>query len=138
MSLNIALGSWDALRGQQVEPQAAASGSVAGTPTLNQTAAAVNRSRKKVLKESRRDARARMARGDPPPPSGASMPPLPQSQQQQVALAFGAFERHTLGVGLRIMERMGFVVGQGLGPAGAGIPQPIMAMQRARRQGLGA
>nr|CAD1831893.1 unnamed protein product [Ananas comosus var. bracteatus] len=50
---------------------------------------------------------------------------------------FGAFEMHTKGFGSRMMAKMGFVEGRGLGKDGQGIPQPIEATKRPKSLGLG-
>ncbi|OAY62639.1 Zinc finger CCCH-type with G patch domain-containing protein [Ananas comosus] len=50
---------------------------------------------------------------------------------------FGAFEMHTKGFGSRMMAKMGFVEGSGLGKDGQGIPQPIEATKRPKSLGLG-
>ena len=52
--------------------------------------------------------------------------------------AFGDFERHTSGFGGRMLARMGFTPGEGLGKAKTGIAEPVEASARPRRLGLGA
>jgi len=52
---------------------------------------------------------------------------------------FGGFERHTKGVGSRILEKWGFAgQGAGLGREGLGIAEPIMVTRREKGLGLGA
>ncbi|KAM0040883.1 putative G-patch domain, R3H domain, R3H domain superfamily protein [Helianthus debilis subsp. tardiflorus] len=51
---------------------------------------------------------------------------------------YGAFEMHTTGFGSRIMAKMGFVDGGGLGKDGGGISEPIEVIQRPKSLGLGA
>ncbi|THG14125.1 uncharacterized protein LOC114273206 [Camellia sinensis] len=51
---------------------------------------------------------------------------------------YGAFELHTTGFGSKMMAKMGFVEGGGLGKDGQGIAQPIKAIQRPKSLGLGA
>ena len=52
--------------------------------------------------------------------------------------AFGDFERHTSGFGGRMLARMGFTPGEGLGKAKTGIAEPVEASARPKRLGLGA
>ncbi|KAH9296938.1 hypothetical protein KI387_028620 [Taxus chinensis] len=49
----------------------------------------------------------------------------------------GSFEVHTKGFGSRMMAKMGFVEGTGLGKDGQGIVQPIEAVKRPKSLGLG-
>ncbi|GLJ42963.1 hypothetical protein SUGI_0891480 [Cryptomeria japonica] len=49
----------------------------------------------------------------------------------------GSFEVHTKGFGSRMMVKMGFVEGTGLGKDGQGIVQPIEAIKRPKSLGLG-
>ena len=51
---------------------------------------------------------------------------------------FGDFERHTSGFGGRMLARMGFTPGEGLGKAKTGLAEPVEASARPRRLGLGA
>ncbi|XVF34479.1 hypothetical protein REPUB_Repub18cG0062200 [Reevesia pubescens] len=50
---------------------------------------------------------------------------------------FGAFEVHTKGFGSKMMAKMGFVEGGGLGKDGQGMAQPIEVIQRTKSLGLG-
>nr|XP_043626833.1 uncharacterized protein LOC122598306 isoform X2 [Erigeron canadensis] len=52
--------------------------------------------------------------------------------------SYGAFEMHTTGFGSRMMAKMGYVDGGGLGKDGKGIAEPIQAIQRPKSLGLGA
>lgn len=54
------------------------------------------------------------------------------------AETYRAFEKFTTGFGSKMLERMGYVEGKGLGPRGEGITEPIVAYQRQKRVGLGA
>jgi hypothetical protein len=56
----------------------------------------------------------------------------PRSHQD----GFGAFEKHTRGIGLRLLTKMGYE-GKGLGIEGQGIVNPIKAVERPRYLGLG-
>uniref|UniRef100_A0A6B2FVL1 Tuftelin-interacting protein 11 (Trinotate prediction) n=1 Tax=Myxobolus squamalis TaxID=59785 RepID=A0A6B2FVL1_MYXSQ len=51
---------------------------------------------------------------------------------------FGSWERHTMGFGSKILEKMGFKQGQGLGKHGLGITEPVKAVPRQGRATLGA
>ncbi|CAD5188695.1 unnamed protein product [Musa acuminata subsp. malaccensis] len=51
--------------------------------------------------------------------------------------SIGAFEVHTKGFGSRLMAKMGFVEGTGLGKAGQGMVQPIQVVKRPKSLGLG-
>jgi G patch domain-containing protein 2 len=53
-------------------------------------------------------------------------------------VAIGTFEAHTKGFGSRMMSKMGFVEGQGLGRDGQGISSPVEALKRPKSLGLGA
>ena len=52
-------------------------------------------------------------------------------------MALGSFELHTKGFGSRMMAKMGFEEGSGLGRDGQGIVQPIEAIKRPKALGLG-
>ncbi|KAI7757406.1 hypothetical protein M8C21_007158, partial [Ambrosia artemisiifolia] len=52
--------------------------------------------------------------------------------------SYGAFEMHTTGFGSRMMAKMGYVDGGGLGKDGTGISEPIEVTQRPKSLGLGA
>ncbi|VFR01385.1 unnamed protein product [Cuscuta campestris] len=51
---------------------------------------------------------------------------------------FATFENHTKGFGSKMMARMGFVEGMGLGKDSQGITTPIHAVRRPKSQGLGS
>jgi len=50
----------------------------------------------------------------------------------------GSFERHTKGFGSKMMVKMGFVPGSGLGKDGQGVATPLTALRRPKSRGLGA
>ncbi|XP_047152435.1 uncharacterized protein LOC124824097 isoform X2 [Vigna umbellata] len=50
----------------------------------------------------------------------------------------GAFEKHTKGFGSKMMAKMGFVEGKGLGRESQGITTPLTALRLPKSRGLGA
>jgi hypothetical protein len=52
-------------------------------------------------------------------------------------VGFGEFEKHTKGVGLRILTKMGYEKGKGLGRRVQGIVNPIEVEERPQYLGLG-
>ncbi|XP_020265681.1 uncharacterized protein LOC109841193 [Asparagus officinalis] len=54
------------------------------------------------------------------------------------AESIGAFEKHTKGFGSKMMERMGFIPGTGLGRDAQGIVSPLTAVRRPKARGLGS
>jgi len=67
---------------------------------------------------------------------GASAAPMEQAQT--ASWQFGQFERHTRGIGARLMAQMGWQQGGGLGKSAQGIVEPVAARARPKNQGLGA
>ncbi|XP_065053922.1 tuftelin-interacting protein 11-like [Rhopilema esculentum] len=61
----------------------------------------------------------------------------PQSTKQ-VSSKFGAWTKHTKGFGQKLMEKMGYVHGKGLGKKGEGIIEPVQAFKRSGRGAIGA
>ncbi|GAA0163689.1 hypothetical protein LIER_19491 [Lithospermum erythrorhizon] len=64
----------------------------------------------------------------------------PSTRQKVIreSQSFGAFEQHTRGFGSKMMARMGFVEGTGLGRDSQGIVKPLEASRRPKGQGLGS
>ncbi|XP_048777997.2 tuftelin-interacting protein 11-like [Ostrea edulis] len=53
-------------------------------------------------------------------------------------VGFGDWERHTRGVGKKLLEKMGFKPGEGLGKHGQGITTPVEAVKRKGKAAVGA
>ena len=66
-------------------------------------------------------------RNDVPESSTVDEPPSPD---------VGGWEKHTKGIGSKLMGRMGYVPGQGLGPRGEGILDPLEAVVLPKRANL--
>ncbi|KAJ4846798.1 hypothetical protein Tsubulata_014115 [Turnera subulata] len=75
-------------------------------------------------------------------PNGDSVKSKPESSKPSGKHAnsqsFGAFEKHTKGFGSKMMAKMGFVEGTGLGRDSQGITNPLVAVRRPKARGLGA
>ncbi|KAG5243780.1 Zinc finger protein [Salix suchowensis] len=61
-----------------------------------------------------------------------------KSRKHSKTQSFGAFEKHTKGFGSKMMARMGFVEGMGLGVDSQGIANPLVAVRRPKAWELGA
>ncbi|CAN0901095.1 Protein ENHANCED DISEASE RESISTANCE 2-like [Linum grandiflorum] len=61
-----------------------------------------------------------------------------QQQQHHQQQSFGGFEKHTKGFGSKMMSRMGFIEGSGLGKDSQGMVNPLAAVRRPKARGLGA
>ena len=69
--------------------------------------------------------------------SGGSSSAPPACVVRTPSRAFGAFERHGTGFGSKMLERMGWKSGEGLGRQRSGISEPVKAVRRAKSLGLG-
>lgn len=57
---------------------------------------------------------------------------------RSMSSGIGAFEKHTKGFGSKMMAKMGFVDGSGLGRDSQGITTPLSAVRRPKSRGLGS
>ncbi|KAJ3104740.1 hypothetical protein HDU97_008919 [Phlyctochytrium planicorne] len=71
-----------------------------------------------------------------PRPATAAKPPPPKTTGP-VDKDFAKFEKYSKGIGLKYLQKMGYVPGQGLGKDGRGISQPIDVKLRPQKMGLG-
>ncbi|KAL3882583.1 hypothetical protein ACJMK2_028913 [Sinanodonta woodiana] len=55
------------------------------------------------------------------------------AQGQKSDQEFGGWEKHTRGVGMKLLQKMGYEVGKGLGKTSQGITKPVEAVQRKGR-----
>ena len=67
------------------------------------------------------------------PPTPAAPSPRPRTSVSQ---DFGSFEQSSKGFGMKMLLKMGFQVGQGLGREGQGIVEPVQVKQRPTGAGI--
>lgn len=75
--------------------------------------------------------------GGAPKPAGPEAPTGPSFEPVQVDRRFAQFERYGKGIGSKLLQKMGWRAGEGLGMQRQGIAQPIVAQVRGK-EGLGA
>ena len=68
----------------------------------------------------------------------ASSEPSSSNRAKNRSQRIGAFENHTKGFGSKMMAKMGFVEGAGLGKDSQGIVNPLVAVKLPKSRGLGA
>jgi len=69
---------------------------------------------------------------------GAELSNHPAEPARNRSSRVGAFEKHTKGFGSKMMAKMGFVEGKGLGRESQGITTPLTALRLPKSRGLGA
>ncbi|CAN1800383.1 Zinc finger CCCH-type with G patch domain-containing protein [Linum perenne] len=75
---------------------------------------------------------------EPPKPERQSSRRRHEKHPKQQQKRFGGFEKHTKGFGSKMMARMGFIEGSGLGKDCRGMVNPLAAVRRPKARGLGA
>lgn len=68
--------------------------------------------------------------------AGAAQAGVPATAPHPTSM-FGGFERHTRGIGGKLLKQMGYRGGHGLGRNGQGIVNPIQPRKLKKRAGLG-
>ncbi|XP_027921792.1 uncharacterized protein LOC114179591 isoform X3 [Vigna unguiculata] len=69
---------------------------------------------------------------------GVKLSKSPGEPARNRSSTVGAFEKHTKGFGSKMMAKMGFVEGKGLGRESQGITTPLTALRLPKSRGLGA
>ena len=83
--------------------------------------------------ERRRQEADAKARGD----GGAAAGRKGGSKVQEANASGAAFEAHTRGIGSKLLEKMGYKAGQGLGRHGTGIAEALQTKLRPKNMGMG-
>ena len=73
----------------------------------------------------------------PPHPPGSAGTAQAVAPATQANWRFGEFERHTRGIGAKLLGQMGYEAGRGLGRQQQGIVDPVQPEARPERMGLG-
>lgn len=71
-------------------------------------------------------------------PAEAATEPGLGGRNKSSSSRIGSFEKHTKGFGSRMMAKMGFIEGKGLGRESQGITDPLGAVRLPKSRGLGA
>lgn len=132
-------GALPAARGGLVSPSPAGAGPAAWEEE-DEAAAARQRQqeeRRRARKKGRRTGRQQAQLEEP---AGAEEEEEEDAGGPRLVSGdYGYFERHTTGIGSRLLAKWGFVgEGSGLGRAQQGIAEPVRASRRAKGLGLGA
>uniref|UniRef100_H2YDS1 Tuftelin-interacting protein 11 n=1 Tax=Ciona savignyi TaxID=51511 RepID=H2YDS1_CIOSA len=61
-----------------------------------------------------------------------------KGKKEKVDSQFASFERHTKGIGMKLLTKMGYRHGRGLGKGNQGIINPVEAIKRNKKAGLGS
>ncbi|KAE9602337.1 hypothetical protein Lal_00049971 [Lupinus albus] len=72
------------------------------------------------------------------PPEPAASEPASRNSKSPSSSRIGGFEKHTKGFGSKMMAKMGFIEGTGLGRDSQGITNPLSAVRLPKSRGLGS